>query len=180
MGAFGVGKITEAGRALLSEALAGPGIIFTRMEIADGSGNKHSMNIDRVLQGDCLTVEATAYSGMISKGFWVVNLNLFAQSRGSDEEVLFMTTIDKNPDYMPSKNDETTVTFTYAMKVAINNTDKITLARFENGMVNIEMLNDILLSKELPIKFTVDNNGDVIVEENKIKVGIPNYVKGDK
>ena len=48
MGAFSAGKITEAGRALLSKVLAGSGIIFTRMEITDNSGNSHSMNINRV------------------------------------------------------------------------------------------------------------------------------------
>ena len=35
MSAFSAGKITEAGRALLSKTLAGSGLIFTKMELSD-------------------------------------------------------------------------------------------------------------------------------------------------
>ena len=177
MSAFSAGKITEAGRVLLSKTLAGSGLIFTKMELSDNAGNKLSMNISRVLQQDYLIVEATAYSEDVDEGFWVVNLNLFAKNKAKDEEVLFMAAIDKNPDYMPGRNEEAVATITYAMQVAIENTDKITLVRTENGVVNMDMLNDILLSKELPFKFIVNDNGDVVIERNNEKIGIPNYVK---
>lgn len=179
MGAFSAGKITDAGRALLSKALAGSSIIFTRMEIADNSGNSHSMNISRILHQENLIVESTAYSDDVEKGFWVTNLNLYAKTRANDEEILFMSATDKNPDYMPDKNDGSIyVSTTYVMQTAINNTDNIILVRTGNGIVSLDMLNDILLAKDLPVKFTQNDDGDIIVEKNPVKTGIPDYISG--
>ncbi len=177
MSAFSAGKITEAGRVLLSKTLAGPGsgIIFTRMEIADNSGNSHSMNINRVLHKDCLVVESTVYSNDMDKDLWVINLNLYAKAMTNDKEILFMSANDENPDYIPN-DDSMCVGVTYTMQVAINNADNITFERTENAIVTMDMLNDILIAKDLPVKFAQNNDGDIIIEENPVKIGIPGYV----
>jgi hypothetical protein len=177
MGAFSVGKITEAGRALLSKALAGSGIIFTRMEITDNSGNSHSMNINRLLHKECLVIESTVYSSDMDKSLWVINLNLYAKATANDKEILFISANDKNPDFIPKMADDSMcVGVTYTMQVVIDNVDNITFERTENAIVNMDILNDILLAKELPVKFVQNNDGDIIIEENPVKIGIPGYV----
>lgn len=177
MGAFSAGKITEAGRALLSKVLAGSGIIFTRMEITDDSGNSHSMNINRLLHKECLVVESTVCSRDMDKGLWVINLNLYAKATDNDKEILFISANDENPDFIAKMADDSMcISVTYTMQVEINNADNITFERTENAIVTMDMLNDILIAKDLPVKFAQNNDGDIIIEENPVKIGIPGYV----
>ena len=177
MGAFSAGKITEAGRALLSKVLAGSGIIFTRMEITDNSGNSHSMNINRLLHKECLVVESTVYSSDMDKSLWAINLNLYAKATDNDKEILFISANDENPDFiLKVANDSMCVGITYTMQIEINNADNITFERPKNAIVTLDMLNDILIAKELPVKFAQNNDGDIIIDRNPVKIGIPGYV----
>ena len=83
----------------------------------------------------------------------------------------------ENPDFiLKVANDSMCVGITYTMQIEINNADNITFERPKNAIVTLDMLNDILIAKDLPVKFAQNNDGDIIIDRNPVKIGIPGYV----
>ena len=122
-------------------------------------------------------VESTVYSSDMDKSLWAINLNLYAKATDNDKEILFISANDENPDFiLKVANDSMCVGITYTMQIEINNADNITFERPKNAIVTLDMLNDILIAKDLPVKFAQNNDGDIIIEENPVKIGIPGYV----
>ncbi len=160
MSTFGSQNITEEGRALLSGALSGSIITFTRMVLSDGNGNSLSTDIDRLVKNaDGVQVEATARSADNKNGFWAKTLSLYAKGDGA--EVLFSTATDTNPDYMPT-GKEADIAAGFIVSVGISNTDSITFETPAGKFVTVEMLADALGGQLF--SFATDEAGNITID----------------
>ena len=159
MSTFGSQNITEEGRALLSGALSGSIITFTRMVLSDDNGSSLSTSIDRVVKNaDGVQIEATARSAD-ENAFWVKTLSLYAKGNGA--EVLFSTAIDTNPDYMPA-GTEADIAAGFIVSVGISNTDSITFETPAGKFVTVEMLADALGGQFF--SFATDEAGNITID----------------
>lgn len=175
MSSFRNAIITDEGKTLIAKVMTGANLYFTRLEIADNSSESLTVNIDRLLkENGAISVEGTAYSRSIVNGFWVTTLNLYAMD--GRKEILFAVAKDDSPGYMPDKTYSHSAT--YSLDVAINSTDNITFNSVGNRIVSMDILNDILTAKSLPVKFTVDADNNITVDINDKKEGVPNYEYG--
>lgn len=141
MSTFGSQSITEEGRALLSGALLGTSINFTRMEISDGTDSL-STGIDRIARNaGGIQVEATASNTGNKAGFWAKSLSLYAE--GTAGEVLFSTGVDSCPDYVPAET-EADIAANYVVAIALSNTDNVSFETPSGQYVTKQMLADAL------------------------------------
>lgn len=155
MSTFGSQSITEEGRALLSGALLGTSINFTRMEISDGTDSL-STGIDRVAKNaGGIQVEATARNAGNKSGFWAKTLNLYAE--GAAGEVLFSTGSDSNPDYVPA-GTEADIAANFVVAIAMSNTDNVSFETPSGQYVTKQMLADALADQLL----TKTEDGNII------------------
>lgn len=155
MSTFGSQSITAEGRALLSGALLGSSIVFTRMELSDGADSL-STGIDRVAKNSGgIQVEATARSADNKSGFWAKTLNLYAE--GTAGEVLFSTGADSNPDYVPA-GTEADIAANFVVAIALSNTDNVSFESPAGKFVTKEMLADALAGQLCLLTQTEDGN----------------------
>lgn len=155
MSTFGSQSITEEGRALLSGALLGTSITFTRMEISDGTDSL-STGIDRIAKNaGGIQVEATARSTDNKAGFWAKTLNLYAE--GTAGEVLFSTGVDSSPDYVPA-GSEADIAANFVVAIALSNTDNVSFETPSGQYVTKQMLADALAEQLCLLTRTEDGN----------------------
>ena len=155
MSTFGSQSITEEGRALLSGALLGTSINFTRMEISDGTDSL-STGIDRIARNaGGIQVEATARNTGNKAGFWAKTLSLYAE--GTAGEVLFSTGVDSCPDYVPA-GTEADIAANYVVAIAMSNTDNVSFETPSGQYVTKQMLADALAEQLCLLTRTEDGN----------------------
>ncbi len=155
MSTFGSQSITEEGRALLSGALLGTSINFTRMEISDGTDSL-STGIDRIARNaGGIQVEATARNTDNKTGFWAKTLSLYAE--GTAGEVLFSTGVDSCPDYVPA-GTEADIAANYVVAIAMSNTDNVSFETPSGQYVTKQMLADALAEQLCLLTKTEDGN----------------------
>lgn len=189
MSTFGSQSITEEGRALLSGALLGTSINFTRMEISDGTDSL-STGIDRIAKNaGGIQVEATARNADNKSGFWAKTLSLYAE--GTAGEVLFSTGVDSCPDYVPA-GTEADIAANYVVAIALSNTDNVSFETPSGQYVTKQMLADALAENLClltrtedgiiikPFSIDAEDDESIIAEANDILQLIAKFTAPDK
>ena len=148
------GRLTKAGRDLQIKVEAGQcKLELTKIKLGDGAedissvdrmtdlvGPKAEFGISQVEAKDGLcTVTGIIHTSNVSAGFYVREWGLFAKDpdRG---EILYMISIDPNPESIPLKTAALKQAATYAMNIVVANAANIEVRIDPAGLVNTEML----------------------------------------
>ena len=148
------GRLTKAGRDLQIKVEAGQcKLELTKIKLGDGAedissvdrmtdlvGPKAEFGISQVEAKDGLcTVTGIIHTSNVSAGFYVRECGLFAKDpdRG---EILYMISIDPNPESIPPKTAALKQAATYAMNIVVANAANIEVRIDPAGLVNTEML----------------------------------------
>lgn len=162
MSTFGSQVITEEGKALLSGAVSGSSLMFTRMELCDGTGKSVSIPIDKATKkGSQLNIDGTLSNADVSEGFWAKEFRLYASQGKGSAEAVFSSSTDSKPDYVPSAK-EGSVSATYTVLVAVSNADTIQVEAAAGKFVTVDMLKEALGGQVFSL--STDSDGNVCVE----------------
>ena len=148
------GRLTKAGHDLQIKVEAGQcKLELTKIKLGDGAedissvdrmtdlvGTKAEFGISQVEAKDGLcTVTGIIHTSNVSAGFYVREWGLFAKDpdRG---EILYMISIDPNPESIPPKTAALKQAATYAMNIVVANAANIEVRIDPAGLVNTEML----------------------------------------
>ena len=152
------GVLTKWGRELQAKVLAGnTRLELTRIKLGSGSETaeqvdnmrdlydpKASLGISSVAYEDNLcTVTGIIITQGIEAGFYAKEWGLFAQDP-DEGEILYMISLDNIPDWIPPGSQALTISASYAMTIAVENTENITVNILPTGLVDVEMLNSIV------------------------------------
>lgn len=156
------GVLTAAGRVLQAKVEAGTtALILTKIKLGDGTegmdavdnltdlvGPKAVLGISSsVADGDHATITGVMLSTQLQAGFWCREWGLFARDPDAGE-ILYMVTIDAQPEWLPASTAAAQVSATYAMNIAVANATNIEVQIDPAGLVDVEMLDSYLgLSK---------------------------------
>ena len=148
------GVLTAAGRVLQAKVEAGTtALILTKIKLGDGTegmdavdnltdlvGPKAVLGISSsVADGDHATITGVMLSTQLQAGFWCREWGLFARDP-DDGEILYMITIDNQPEWLPASTAAAQVSATYAMNIAVANATNIEVNIDPAGLVDVEML----------------------------------------
>lgn len=168
------GLLTAAGRALQAKVEAGTKLELTKIKLGDGVETsssvdtlidlvspKATLGISSVEAKDSLcTVTGIILTSNVSAGFYAREWGLFAKDPDAGE-ILYMISLDPNPDYVPPSTAALKVSATYAMNVAVANVTNITASIDPSGLVSVEMLAKAV---GLVQRNTAYNKGDILYD----------------
>lgn len=171
------GLLTAAGKALQAKVEAGATLELTRLKLGDGTessdvidtltdlvGPKYVMGISsKQAEGNICTITGIVISTNIQAGFYARELGIFANDPDVGE-ILYMISLDPNPDYVPPNNTQIVVSAEYAMAVAIDNATNIEIDIDPNGLVTVDMLRNALYALRRETEYFVGN----IVSDNSL------------
>lgn len=161
MGAFTPQVITEEGMALLSGAISGYSLTFTRMELSDGAGKSANIQIDQVRRnGSQLDIEGTLCNADVNEGFWAKEFKLYASQGKNSTETVFSSSTDSKPDYVPPIT-EVSMSVTYTVLIAVSHADSIRLEA-PSGFVTMDVLKEALGGQIFSL--STDSDGNVCIE----------------
>lgn len=162
MSTFSSQIITEEGMALLSGAISGSSLMFTRMELSDGAGKSASIQIDQVTKKSRqLDVEGTFSNADVSEGFWAKEFKLYASQGKDSTEVIFSSSTDSKPDYVPPIT-ESSISATYTVLIAVSNVDSIQVEAPSGRFVTMDVLKETLGGQVFSL--STDGDGNVCIE----------------
>ena len=148
------GVLTAAGRVLQAKVEAGlTSLDITKIKLGDGTESmsavdsltdlvspKVTMGVSSATQEDqTATIEGIITTSQIASGFYAREWGLFADDP-DDGEILYMITIDSQPEWIPPSTSAAQISATYAMNIAVANATEITVAIDLAGLVDVEML----------------------------------------
>ena len=148
------GVLTAAGKALQAKVEAGATLELTRLKLGDGTESssaietltdlvspKYSMSISsKSVEDNICTVTGIVLSSDIAAGFYAREFGIFAQDPDVGE-ILYMISLDPNPDYVPPSSTQIVVSAEYAMAVAIDSASSIQIDIDPSGLATVDMLN---------------------------------------
>jgi hypothetical protein len=148
------GVLTAAGRALQAKVEAGTTLNITKVKLGDGTEsmsqvdsltNLVSPKVELAVstaevEGETCTITGIMASTALNAGFYCREWGLFAQDPDVGE-ILYMITIDSQPEWLPASTESATVSATYAMNIAVANSTSITANIDLAGLVDVDMLN---------------------------------------
>ena len=152
------GVLTAAGRALQAKVEAGTtALVLTKIKLGDGTesmdavdnltdlvGPKAVLGISSsVADGDHATITGVVLSTQLQAGFRCREWGLFATDPDAGE-ILYMITIDAQPEWIPSGTAAAPVSATYAMNIAVANATNIEVQIDPAGLVDVEMLDSYM------------------------------------
>ncbi|WP_297966686.1 phage tail protein [uncultured Anaerovibrio sp.] len=152
------GVLTAAGRALQAKVEAGTtALVLTKIKLGDGTesmdavdnltdlvGAKAVLGISSsVADGDHATITGVVLSTQLQAGFWAREWGLFATDP-DEGEILYMITIDAQPEWLPASTAAAQVSATYAMNIAVANATNIEVQIDPAGLVDVEMLDSYM------------------------------------
>lgn len=170
------GVLTAAGRTLQAKVEAGTTLNITKIKLGDGTENMSAVDgmTDLVSPKAVLGISSATSSGQtatitgilsatqLSAGFWCREWGLFAQDPDVGE-ILYMITIDNQPEWLPASTEAAQISATYAMNIAVANATNIEVQIDPAGLVDVEMLQSYIgLSK----RSTAYVLGDTTLLEN--------------
>ena len=171
------GVLTAAGRTLQAKVEAGTtALILTKIKLGDGTesmdavdnltdlvGPKAVLGISSsVADGDHATITGVMLSTQLQAGFWCREWGLFARDPDAGE-ILYMVTIDAQPEWLPASTAAAQVSATYAMNIAVANATNIEVQIDPAGLVDVEMLQSYM---GLAKRSTAVALGDTALLEN--------------
>jgi len=148
------GLLTAAGRALQAKVEAGTKLELTKIKLGDGTetnsnvddltdltGAKATLGISSVKAENSLcTVTGVILTSNVTAGFYAREWGLFAKDPDAGE-ILYMISLDPNPDYVPPSTAALKVSATYAMSIAVSNAANIAVKIDPDGLTTVDMLN---------------------------------------
>ncbi len=166
------GQLTAAGKALQAKVEAGATLELTRLKLGDGEESasdidsltdlvspKYSMSINaKTVADNICTVTGVVLSTEISTGFYAREFGIFAQDP-DDGEILYMISLDPNPDFVPPSSTQIVVSAEYAMAIAVDSASDIQIDIDPNGFVTVDMLRTATYSLRRSTAYSV---GDVV------------------
>lgn len=171
------GVLTAAGRTLQSKVEAGTTtLVLTKIKLGDGTesmdavdnltdlvGPKAVLGISSsVADGDHATITGVMLSTQLQAGFWCREWGLFARDPDAGE-ILYMVTIDAQPEWLPASTAAAQVSATYAMNIAVANATNIEVRIDPAGLVDVEMLQSYIGLSKRSTAYAV---GDTTLLEN--------------
>lgn len=147
------GIMTAAGRALQAKVEAGTKLELTHVKLGDGTetgdavdeltdlvGGKAVLGISSTTVKDSLcTVTSVILTENVSTGFWAREWGLFAKDP-DEGEILYMISLDPNPEFVPPSTAAVKQSATYAMSIAVSNAANIAVKIDPEGLTTNEML----------------------------------------
>ena len=148
------GQLTKAGRDLQIKVEAGQcKLELTKIKLGDGTENIASVDhmtdlvapkavfgISQVTAKDGMcTVTGIIHTGNVSSGFYAREWGLFARDPHLGE-ILYMISLDPNPDSVPPSSAALKQSATYAMNIVVANATNIQVQVDLAGLVNVAML----------------------------------------
>ncbi|MCR5175687.1 MAG: phage tail protein [Anaerovibrio sp.] len=147
------GVLTAAGRALQAKVEIGATLSLTRIKLGDGTESmsavdaltdlvspKTVLGISSATAADGIaTITGVMSASQLNAGFYCREWGLFAQDPDVGE-ILYMVTIDSNPEWLPASTQASQVSATYALKVAVTNASSITVNIDPAGLVDADTL----------------------------------------
>ena len=148
------GQLTKVGRDLQIKVEAGRcKLELTKIKLGDGTedigaidaltdlvGPKAVFGISSVVAKDGMcTVTGIISSSNVTAAFYVREWGLFAKDPDIGE-ILYMISLDPNPESIPPKTAALKQAATYAMNIVVSNAANITVRIDPAGLVNTEML----------------------------------------
>lgn len=148
------GQLTKAGRDLQIKVEAGQcKLELTKIKLGDGTENivsvdnmtdlvapKAVFGISQVTAKDGMcTVTGIIHTDNVSAGFYAREWGLFARDPHLGE-ILYMISLDPNPDSVPPSSAALKQSATYAMNIVVSNAANIEVRIDPAGLVNTEML----------------------------------------
>ncbi len=151
------GVLTNVGRELQLKVEAGATLTFTKIKLGDGIESleavddltdlmspKFVMGISsKSVANDVCKITGVLSSSSIATGFRAREWGLFAQDPDIGE-ILYMISIDNQPDWVPSGSDIGKLAVSYAMNVAVSNASSITARIDPAGLVTADMLAELI------------------------------------
>jgi len=151
------GVLTAAGRALQAKVEAGTTLVLTKIKLGDGTeqmsavdsltdlvGPKAILGISSATsEDDVATITGVMSATQLTAGFYCREWGLFADDP-DEGEILYMITIDAQPEWLPASTEAAQVSATYAMNIAVANATNIEVNIDPAGLVDVDMLNEIL------------------------------------
>lgn len=168
------GVLTAAGRALQLKVESGTKLELTKIKLGDG--NEMSAEVDsltdlisakaelaisavKVSNGLC-KVTGVILTTNVEEGFYSREWGLFAKDPDAGE-ILYMISLDSNPDYIPPKSAELKASATYAMNIAVQNASAIKVTVDPAGLVTNAILADSL---GIVLRNTAYKAGDLLYD----------------
>ena len=150
------GRLTKAGNDLQIKVEAGMcKLELTKIKLGDGTegldaietmtdlvGPKAVFGISSVVAKDGMcTVTGIISSSQVTAAFYAREWGLFAKDPDKGE-ILYMISIDPNPESIPPKTAALKQAATYAMNIVVSNAANITVKIDPAGLVDVAMLTD--------------------------------------
>lgn len=163
------GVLTAAGRTLQAKVEAGlTSLDITKIKLGDGTESmsavdslidlvspKVTMGVSSATQEDqTATIQGIITTSQIASGFYAREWGLFADDPDAGE-ILYMITIDSNPEWIPPSTSAAQISATYAMNIAVANATEITAQIDLAGLVDVEMLSDVTYLVKRGVAYTV-------------------------
>ncbi|WP_432648203.1 phage tail-collar fiber domain-containing protein [Mitsuokella sp.] len=167
------GLLTAAGRSLQAKVEAGKcKLNLTKIKLGDGSEEDTSIDSlkdlvspksvlkisDLVQKDNICTVTGVILTTDVTEGYYAREWGLFADDP-DDGSILYMISLDPNPDWIPASSSAVKVSATYAMNIAISNASNITSTIDPTGLVTTEMLNNATGMIQRSTAYAVGNIG---------------------
>lgn len=151
------GVLTAAGRVLQAKVESGTTLTLTKIKLGDGTESMSAVdNLTDLVSpkailgissatsdGEVATITGVMSATLLQAGFYCREWGLFAQDPDAGE-ILYMITIDSQPEWLPASTEAAQVSATYAMNIAVANATNIEVNIDPAGLVDVDMLNELM------------------------------------
>lgn len=175
MAVFNPITITENGKDMLTQALAGQGTLtFVAVSTSTSTpsnpedltaltGIKQTTTpASAILDGNVIQVSALFSNSGLTQGYTANSLGLYAKL-GDGAQTLFAVVTATEPDVFPAQNAQSPSSFLYQFNISISDTSQITIAVPEGGNLSAAVFYQTFPGLTPP---TEENAGDMMVVED--------------
>lgn len=175
MAVFNPITITENGKEMLTQALAGQGTLtFVSVSTSTSTpsnpedlttltGIKQTVTpASAILDGNVIQVSALFSNSGLTQGYTANSLGLYAKL-GDGAQTLFAVVTATEPDVFPAQNAQSPSSFLYQFNISISDTSQITIAVPEGGNLSAAVFYQTFPGLTPP---TEENAGDMMVVED--------------
>lgn len=183
MAVFNPITITENGKDMLTQALAGQGTLtFVAVSTSTSTpsnpedltaltGIKQTTTpASAILDGNVIQVSALFSNSGLTQGYTANSLGLYAKL-GDGAQTLFAVVTATEPDVFPAQNAQSPSSFLYQFNISISDTSQITIAVPEGGNLSAAVFYQTFPGLTPP---TEENAGDMMVVEDNGEWGYVN------
>lgn len=175
MAVFNPITITDNGKEMLTQALAGQGTLtFVSVSTSTSTpsnpedlttltGIKQTVTpASAILDGNVIQVSALFSNSDLTQGYTANSLGLYAKL-GDGAQTLFAVVTATEPDVFPAQNAQSPSSFLYQFNISISDTSQITIAVPEGGNLSAAVFYQTFPGLTPP---TEENAGDMMVVED--------------